>query len=266
MGKAPEHHEASDYEVLMRVLERARTLVRQNGLHVLLAVLVLVAAVVLYRTHHVRRQSRAHAAWELLGSLDDPSYAYMASPLEAEQALALALAQVTEALANPADARTIPWLLLKQGSLLTAGGRWDEALEVYRRIVREYPDAGELAEPAMAVVLEAAGRYEESAALRERLAADSADHWVDAGRCRELAGDLAGAQASYRKALDAGLSDSLRELAADRLAALERGEPLPAPPEEPEPEPEAPALIVPQETPFATGTADPAPPGAPALP
>ena len=100
MGKAPEHHEASDYEVLMRVLERARTLVRENGLHVLLAVLVLAAAVVLYRTHHVRRQSRAHAAWDLLGGLDDPSYAYMESPLEAEQALALALAQVRQALAN----------------------------------------------------------------------------------------------------------------------------------------------------------------------
>jgi len=249
MGKAPEHHELSDFEVLMHAWERVQAFVMKYGLHVLLGILVVVIGIVLYRTHLLRQQARAYGTWELLGRLEDPSFLDLQVGSQAEQARAEELQEVGKALANHGDAEAARWLLMKRASLLAADGRWDEAIGTYEQILQKYPDTRTLVEPAMAVVLEGAGRYADAAALCERLAPDTGARWVDGGRCRELAGDVDAARTDYRRAVDGGLDDPLHGFAADRLAALDRGELLPAPPDPAQRVPEALPLLVPDDSP-----------------
>ena len=248
MGKAPEHHELSDHEVLLGMLERVKAFVQKSGLHVLLVLLVVAIGFVLYRTHALRRQASAYRTWQLLGGLEDPSYLDLQPPAQAEQARVQDLEAVTAALKSPGDAKAVPWLRMKQASLLAAGGRWDEALAVYERIVRECPEVAPQAEAAMGVMLEGPGNYMRAAELYERLAPRAGARWVDAGRCREYGRDLEGARSDYNRALEANVDQNLRTFATDRLAALERGQLLPAPPGASPAASQAPQLVVPADT------------------
>lgn len=266
MGKEPEHHELSDHEVLLRLFDHAKGFVQKSGLHVLLVVLVLTIAVVLYRTHVLRKQAVAYGTWALLGQLDDPSFLFLQPSDQAEGIRTADLKLVDEAMASPGDSRARPWLLLKRGSLLASGGRWNDALAAYKQVADGNPKLAPVADGATAAALEGAGRYADAATLCERLAPGSAARWVDAGRCREFAGNLDTAKANYGRALEAAdLDEMLRSFATARLAALAQGEALPPPPP---PKPAAPLtpLMVPAETPAvpADTAVQPAPTPAPA--
>jgi tetratricopeptide (TPR) repeat protein len=248
MGKAPEHHQLSDYEVLMRVLDRVKAFIQKNGLHALLVILVLAIAVILYRTHLLRQQARGYGTWELLGRIEDPSFLYLQAAADAENVRTEDLKSIEDAIKSPGDAKARPWLLMKKASLLASGGRWDEAIAAYEQVARRYPKTAPLADAARASVLEGAGRYADAAALDEGLAPGSPARWVDAGRCREFAGDLNGAKSDYDRALAEDIDDTLRGFATARLAELARGQLLPPPPAPVKAPSQVPSPIVPADT------------------
>ncbi|NLW50137.1 MAG: tetratricopeptide repeat protein [Candidatus Brocadiaceae bacterium] len=254
MAKAPERPEPSEHDIILRFLERAKAVLQKNGLHILLVVLAVTVVVLLYRTHLLRQKARAYDSWELLGGLHDPVDLLFRPAADAEAVRNEELAMLSEALDRPGDSRARPWLLLTQGALLAANGRRDEALAAYEQVKKRHPESALLADSATAVVLEEAGGYAEAAAVCERLAPGLPACWIDAGRCRELAGEPEKARAAYERALREDLEKTLEGLAAARLAALDRGALLPPPPHPaaPSPAPEAPApLAVPGDTPAA---------------
>ena len=107
-----------------------------------------------------------------------------------------------------------------------------EAADIYRKIMADYPDnAGllRLAGESLAATYERLGRFEDAALTYEKLPPSGsgllqAENGWNIGRCLELSGDLEGAEAAYRRVAEAAPDSRWAELARFRLRALETGE------------------------------------------
>ncbi len=271
MRDAPTREPHADEDMLGRVLEKLQAFLLRNGLHILIVAGLIVISVLAVRLLALHRRARAVSQWAAVGRLSQTSFLMLYPPEQAAQVRQSALAQCSNIIDTEKRTSATPWILLEMGNLFASGEQWSEAANTYRRIVEQYPGepAAEMARDGLAVALEATAQYGEAAGLYERLAeAGAAPYLIDAGRCRELAGDVAGARAAYEKAIKADLAEDLRALAEARLVKLEAGQPLPPPPEPKALEPEAAAepagtppagLFVPAETPNAEAPESPAP-------
>jgi len=267
-----EEAERPEPETLAHFMEKVKAFLLKNGLHMILIVGIVAVAVLGLRILSLRRTTRVLTQWDAVSS-----YPELTSILYGTQNVGtlreIAVKQCQAILETGQKTTATPWVMLKLGDLYTFGDEWAAAEEAYRRLISEYPQsqAAGWAKPALAVCTEQLGKYADAATAYEQLAeGGAAQHLYDAGRCRELSGDLTGAEADYRKLLTKEPAKELREETEGRLTALAQGRPLTAPPElklpKPAPKPEAPELLtVPPET--AVSPAPTAPQGeAPAVP
>jgi tetratricopeptide (TPR) repeat protein len=232
----------SDHEVLLNLVDRASDFLKKNGLHILVAVLVIALAAVLLRTAYFRRVAQANIAWSVLAALpESPALSddlTMGDPAGAAGERQNGIAECRRLLEGPETSAT-PWLLYKLGNLQAAARDWESAVSAYERLLRDYPDSGaaDAAQAAMATALEDAGDYRRAAPAYERAASVVADlYLVDAGRAWELAAEAASAERCYNAALAAGLDPRLEELVTGRLREVREGNLLSAPPPRPVPD------------------------------
>jgi len=270
MGKKKQQRRAPEHDLWDVILARAKPLMVRYGLHMAVALGLIVVGVLMWRIHGLRSRARELMAWRSLGTLLLPDeltfYRYqLQKPDAAEQVRGLDEAACQRAAEQARGTPAAPWALLRLARLQAAGGQWQKAELTYRRLLRAYPDspAAEPARVGLAEILEQEGQYAAAAAAYEKLAAAGArSHWLDAGRARELAGEADAALQDYRRFLASDESAGLRGLAQSRLAAVERAELLKAPPQLRLPKPGAAGAVkAPQGTPEDTLSA-PAVPGA----
>jgi tetratricopeptide (TPR) repeat protein len=248
------------------VLEQVKAFLVKNGLHLAVVVGLVLVGVLGYKTLKLRRETQTLTQWDAVSSAPET-----APMLYGEQNAAglrqAAIERLRQVVEQGATTTATPWVRLRLASLLAEEERWGEVAETCRRLVAEHPESA-AAEPAremLAAALEQTGAYEEAADLYERLASTGPPrHLVAAGRARELAGDLQGAEGLYRRALEELEEEDLLGLAEGRLADLAQGKPLPPPPEPAAPEP---TMLVPGETELIVPEATPTttePPAGPA--
>jgi tetratricopeptide (TPR) repeat protein len=268
---------------LEHFLRQVKPFLMKNGLHLLLSVCLVAVGILTYRIFTLRHSTQTLKQWDAVDDFPE-SVAALYGPQIAASQRKLSIQQC-EALVRKERATTAtPWLLLKLASLYAADDQWPTAADAYKRLIAEYPDsaAAGAAREALPAALEELGTYGEAASAYEEVAQGGrAGFLVDAGRAREIAGDLKGAEADYRKALDGNIAEGTRRLVRRRLAELAQGRPLGVPPKikPPEPAPALPAAAraqpgpqpvaapqpvgegaaVPAETPVAPATPEPAP-------
>ncbi len=253
-----------DEDILGPLVEKLKAFVWKNGLHVLLVAGVIVIAVLTVRVWQLHATARTLSQWATLGRLSQTPFLMLYPPDQAMEMRQAALAECSQILDSQKKTSATPWIRLEVANLLASGGQSTQAAKAYERIVEDYPQkpVAEMARQGLAVALEATGQYNQAGAVYERLAETGlARYLVDAGRCRELAGDVPAARAAYEKALGGDITADLRPLAEARLARLEAGQPL-SPPPEPEPSEPAssvrpPVASLPADTPNATAPEEP---------
>lgn len=254
------HQEAHvEHERVLEALSRLKEYLWANALHVALIIAIIALAITSVRYYLVRRETENIEAWQTLALLPDASQMMMMQEEEAGTVRGEAISACRDIIENAGDTGATPWVMLRLGGLLAEESEWEEALATYRRLLRDYrgTPAAETAMPAYAAVLEQTGSYAEAASIYEDLAADGQEMYLlDAGRCRELNGEVELASADYRKLIDASAPEQVRDLARARLAAVEAGELLSPPPEPEETEqagieaaPQAPLPLPEAETP-----------------
>ncbi|MHC4591653.1 MAG: tetratricopeptide repeat protein [Planctomycetota bacterium] len=254
-----------EHEVLAHLLAQARAFLLRNGLHIALVVCLLLLAVVVAKTHALRRTTRTLKQWEAIGANPEIA-AYLYGPENAAMALERAIQQCRAILAEEPETTATPWVLLKLANLYASGQQWVRARSTYQKLMDEYAGTAAAAAAAggLAVALEELKDYGGAGDMYERLAENGPLRYLlDAGRSRELAGDAPGAEANYKRLLDSQASDRLRSLAEARLAELAQGRLLGPPPEMKRPEPVAQqpqfrTLEVGAETPVGPGLEAPA--------
>jgi tetratricopeptide (TPR) repeat protein len=268
VSQEQQHHELSDHEVLLNLLDKVVPFFKKNGLHILTVFLVLALAAVLLRTAHFRRVAHANEAWSVLASLPESTILAdelaLGDPGRIAQEREDAIAECLRCLDQPKSDAT-PWLLYKLANLQAAGRDWSEAVSTYERLIREYADsaAADAAGSAMAAALEDAGEYRRAAQAYERAAAAVGSLFlVDAGRAWELAGEASAAERCYNAARTAGLGSRYEDLVASRLQEAREGRLLPEPPAYTAPEPTGQSALGPMLVPADTEAApvEPAPP------
>jgi tetratricopeptide (TPR) repeat protein len=258
VSQQPQHHELSDHEVLLNLVDRATEFLKKNGLHILVVLLIFTLAAVLLRTAHFRRVGQANVAWNALAALPESTILahdmVLGDPTEIAVQRQDAMAKCRALLEGP-ETEATPWILYKLGNLESAAGDWTAALSTYERLLREYPESGaaEAAEGAMAAALEDSGDYRGAAQAYERAATNGISlYLVDAGRAWELAGDAGAAERCYNAALGAGVGERYEGLVATRLEGVREGALLPEPPAFKTPElparPELGPVLVPADT------------------
>jgi predicted negative regulator of RcsB-dependent stress response len=269
--------EKPEPDPLVHFLGQVKPFLMKNGLHLLLFVCLVAVGILTYRIFTLRHSTQTLKQWDAVDDFSE-SVAALYGPQIAASQRKLSIQQC-EALVQKGQATTAtPWLLLKLASLYAGNDQWSAAADAYKRLITEYPDgaAAGAAREALPAALEELGTYGEAASAYEELAQGGrAGFLVDAGRAREIAGDLKGAEADYRKALDGDIAEGTRRLVRRRLAELAQGRPLGVPPKikPPEPAPALPAAAqaqpgpqpvgeeaaVPAETPVAPAIPEPAP-------
>jgi len=223
-----------DEDILGPLVEKLKAFVWKNGLHVLLVAGVIVIAVLTVRIWQLHARARTLSQWATLGRLAQTPFLMLYPPDQAGEMRQAALAECNDILNSQKKTSATPWIRLQMANLLASGGQWAEAARAYERILEDYPHkpVAEVARQGLAVALEATGQYDQAGALYERLAETGpARYLVDAGRCRELAGDVPAARAAYEKALRGDITADLRAPAEARLARLAAGRLLSLPPE-----------------------------------
>jgi len=250
----PEEH-LSEHEILDIIVERAKGLARQYGLHVLLGVGVVFLGLTIHRIYSARQLERKATARRAVSEMLDVSYLTLHSePIEQRRLKDIQRARDLAENGPRTDAS--PWITLKLGNLHAYAEEWQQAADAYGSVLQRYPDsaAAEVARTARAAALEALGRYGEAATLYGEAARTGlALHYLDSGRCHELAADAAAARGAYRALADnTDTPPELRKLAQSRLDDVSAGRLLDPPPAlEPlrKPAPSAPTLsALPQET------------------
>ncbi len=228
--RAPEHDEIT--EALLNLFG----FLRERGLQIALVLGVLLVAVLSYRWHVAQKSAMEQQAWGALSGM--PSGALLARiPPEAETDYLAPARQVAEGGTSAA-----PWALNLLGSALANQGRWQEAAEAYQELFKRFPksEAADAALPGYAAVLEATEQYDKAAEQYTRLAEQSAAFfYIDAGRCRELAGQVEEAVSAYETFVEQDGDEDMMQVARGRVRDLRQGKTLslPEPPPEAEPEP-----------------------------
>jgi len=272
-AKEPEEAERAAPDPLAHFWGQTKAFFLKNGLHVALVVGLIAVGVVTYELVSARQSTRTLRQWEAISNL--PQVAGMLYPSENFATLRdISIQQCQAILDDRPSPTTAPWVLLKLADLYAFGDQWPAAEETYRRLLTQYPDspAADWAKPALGVTLEQNGKYADAAALYESLAERGRPLYLtDAGRCRELTGDLPRAEADYRKLLDSKVPEMATNEAKARLAALAQGNPLTAPPQLQLPTKATGAaapqtMLVPAETPAALSAAPAGPGEAPGTP
>ncbi len=235
--KAPKPQETQEErptpDPLANFLSQVWPFVAKNALHIALAAGLIIVAFMTYRILALRQASRTVTQWESISNL--PEIASMMYAREGFQTARDLSVQQCRAILDAKPSKTVaPYVMLKLADLYTYGDEWAAAVDTYKRLIAEYPatPAAEWAKSALAVALEQTGKYAEAAELYESLAqAGRPLYLADAGRCRELSGDVPGAEADYRKLRESKVSDAVTKAVDERLLALAQGKVLTAPPQ-----------------------------------
>jgi len=239
-----------EHELLARMLEQAKGYARRYGLHVVLAIGIVIVATTVVRTRAANRAKHLAQEWRTVTDLPETVFVPYNVP-EAEQRMKVAMQSGRALLQDMPETKATPWLRLKLAHLEAFGGQWDAAASSYEQVMQRYEgtQAAEIARIARASVLEQKGEYAEAAGLFEQAAETGLPrHLFDAARCRELAGDADGARRQYEAYLASeNVNENLRRLAEGRIADIAAGEPLSTPPtpkplEMKQPEAEEPTL------------------------
>lgn len=260
---------ASDQEIIDHILAAVKPFLLKNGLHIALAVLVVVVAVVLFRTRGYRHERWTNDGWDAVAAVPDSAFLFIYQPEQTDVLRRTAIEQCRLILEEGPETGATPWLLLKIANLHASGEEWSAAIETYNRLIGQYGDslAADMAREGLGVALEEAGRYDEAAKVYETLAEGGTQRYLlHAGRSRELAGQVPAAEADYRRMLDGDVAGELQSVAKARLAELAAGHALRPPPEPRPPSPvetEPPAgapgaepLAVPKDTPETVDAAE----------
>ena len=220
------------HDPLDNILNYLRQAANEHGLKVVAAALGVVLVVVGVQTYRSRMQTESSIAWGRLAGMEAKA---QVSQQQRGRQLDEIIKQCEEILEKHWETSATPWVRLKLGNARREAGRLEQALAAYRRITEEYggSTAADMAKPAIAGTLEEMGRYEEAADRYEELASEKGDarYYLNAGRCRQLAGSFDAARQNYRKAREqagSGASD-VTELAQFGLAAAARGDKLTVP-------------------------------------
>jgi hypothetical protein len=270
--KEAEEPERPEHDPLVHFMGQAKAFLLKNGLHIALVGGLIIVGIVTYKIVSIGQSTRTLSQWETISNL--PQVAAVLYPPENFATLRdISIQQCQAVLDSRPSAAIAPWVLLKLADLYAFGDQWPAAEETYKRLIAQYPGspASEWAKPALAVTLEQMGKYTDAAALYESLAEGARPLYLaDAGRCRELSGDVPGAEADYRKLLDSKVPEAASNEVKARLVALAQGKPLTAPPLLQLPKKAAAAapelMVVPAETPAARAATPAAPPKTPMVP
>jgi tetratricopeptide (TPR) repeat protein len=255
-----------EHDPLAYFLEQAKAFLIKNGLHILLAVGLVLVGALTYKIVAARRSTHAQLQWQAVSNFPEIAV-YLYGPEKVGTTRDISIEQCRAIIDSGKTTQATPWVMLRLADLYASADQWPAAVDAYKRLIARYPgsEAASWAKPALAAALEQLGQYAEAAPAYEQLAeAGPARFFLDAGRCRELAGDLRAAEADYRKLLERKATNELNDEANTRLAALAEGRPLQAPPEIklPKPAPAVPAvetMQVPTETPVAPAEKELAP-------
>ncbi len=225
-----------EQEILERTWQRVEPFLRQNWLHIILGVALLIAAGAGWRAYRYRREAQSYEAWTTLGTVTPGLLLQLGvDSAEAEELRQEAILQLQRLIDSGPDSSAEPWAMVELGGLYAAGREWGQAAATYAQLVRRYPDsmAAQVAAPNWAAALEGLGEYAEAAKKYDQLARqESPLYWLHAARCLELAGEAQEARRRYELFLDEGPDEpQVVQLAKARLADVEQGRLLPAPPE-----------------------------------
>jgi len=270
--------ELSEHELLDLAIERVRRFLRENGLHLLVALVTVIAALVAARTIAARRDASKLKAWSALAADGPVSYLYRTYAMDpdwTEQRRVEMMADCREIIDEHGRSKAVPWAMLRLAALHVLGEELDDASKTYESVMKEYGGTvcADSAREGLATVLEDMGDYTRAAGLYEEIAAERGTRFLmAAARCYEMAGELESAESTYSEVVEAAQTPELPRLARQRLRALDEGKPLgpppalrrprPLPPPIPEgTEPGAEGAETPEHGP--SETPDPAPPDTP---
>jgi len=224
--KASKKKQADEFvDSLSMILHFIET--RKKPLTIIAALAVIAVAFAVWFVY--ARRAAAEQAWLKLAIAD--SRAAMLTSIEKEEDARRERERLLDEYIRIAEkfsgTGAAPFALCKAGDMLYELGRFDEAIEKYRKVARRYRKnpIHFTAEHAIGYCLEAKGKVKEAAEQFEKVAGEApkfiaVQASIDAGRCFEKLGKLEEAKEAYERAVSLAPGARIVLVAERRLRAL----------------------------------------------